>query len=581
MSDLKSQLFTNSATQLRKRTTLESVKGVNLDHDIECDKYTNFLKATNCEMKNKHPEVKDHPRSQEGVNCEEMVKMPDNQSEHQSREGENANQSVMDKYIKEALERCGESSLENAIDPVTMDVRTVIQMVSEMKAELKAEIMAEIESETDVNPPKSNEDRMKTATMQAKIDVNEAKHRMVADTLAGMTDKIDTIIDRLDLMDISENKRTIILSGFETNQKKYNARRQLTEFFDDKVGVEVQIEEFYYIGRQKPRDIVVQFLSIQTKREVLRACSQIKHLRNKYGKKYSIRDFQTPKQLAVTRKGQQIADLIAGEDPIDQEEVTIHKGNIFVGSEKYQQQVQAPAATDVLRYPMYKLNQIMAMNVQRGTTHEECGNRFIPYIADVQDCATINDIYMKLRLQHAEARHIVCAWNIDGTTKRYELSDSCDDNDHGASKPILDMIRVNNINNCAVFVVRKCGEKLNEKRIGNYIKAVKRVVKEYPENSVTKQKRAITEENAPSSSENNSYAAKVQGRNKPKGVVKRWKGPKQTTEKRKITGAFRNPCQQTRKQLTLRRTFQPHTQKMRWKLRTNDEINWMHKLIDM
>ena len=55
-------------------------------------------------------------------------------------------QTVMDKYIKEAIQKSGYKLLEDATDPITMDIRTVIQMIQEFKIEMKEEIAEQIRS---------------------------------------------------------------------------------------------------------------------------------------------------------------------------------------------------------------------------------------------------------------------------------------------------------------------------------------------------------------------------------------------------------------------------------------------------
>ena len=70
--------------------------------------------------------------------------------------------------------------------------------------------------------------------------------------------------------------------------------------------------------------------------------------------------------------------------------------------------------------------------------------------------------------------------------KKYEAIDCCDDEDHGSALPILNLIQASEITFRAVYVVRKCGKKLNEQRIPMYLQAAKEVLQKYPENSITK-----------------------------------------------------------------------------------------------
>ena len=97
-------------------------------------------------------------------------------------------QSVMDKYINDAIQQSGLSSLEEADKPVTMDIRTVIQMVEDMKIELKEEISAQIQKsfqQMQTSLPTND-----VARLDAKLQVSEAKERMIVDTMAYMSDQM-------------------------------------------------------------------------------------------------------------------------------------------------------------------------------------------------------------------------------------------------------------------------------------------------------------------------------------------------------------------------------------------------------
>ena len=154
----------------------------------------------------------------------------------------------------------------------------------------------------------------------------------------------------------------MILSGFEAHQKKYIARRQIEAFIYEEVKAEAEIEEFYYIGRNEPKDIVLTLTSINHKRNIYRCVENIKHLRNSYGRRISFRDYWTQNQSGFNKKSQQIADIVALDDTVDQKPVTTTKTDIFVGDIKYIPKISPPEATSVLRYPLSKLNEIMAIH---------------------------------------------------------------------------------------------------------------------------------------------------------------------------------------------------------------------------
>ena len=73
-------------------------------------------------------------------------------------------------------------------------------------------------------------------------------------------------------------------------------------------------------------------------------------------------------------------------------------------------------------------------------------------------------------------KHIVCAWVVPGTDK-YESESYCDDGDHGIGSKLLQMLQDNNIRCRAIYIVRKCGEKLNADRYAQYFKCASETVR--------------------------------------------------------------------------------------------------------
>ena len=521
ISDLKTKLFNHVPSEADPANGLKTIKERNTEE-----------REQNCEVQNNHSqcnseyfEFLSNLQDQEGgENCLTSKAVMYNTNAVNTAEAEEGNngsntpkkQSVMDRYINDALQKSGQKSIEEATDPITMDIRTVIQMMEEMKVEIKAEIAEQFKNSV-------IQDKFEKASLSAKVDVCETKTRWITDAMAGVNNKVSELTGRMEKQEANQAKRMAVLTGLEVHQKKYLARRQIEDFLIEQVQVEVEIEDFYYIGKTEYKDIVITFATVNQKRSIFRNLDNIKHLRNRNGKRYSFRDFWTPTQTSFNKKSQQIANTVALEEPVDQKPVCTTRTAIYVGDEKYEPRVTAPEATSVLRYPLKKLNEILSISMERGDTFECDGNIFIPYSLCTTDFSQINDAYMKLRLNHAEARHIVCAWNVVGIPK-YECSDGCDDGDHGVAEMMLQVMRDNNINNRVIYVVRKCGAKLNEKRTDCYIKAVRQIIKQFPENPVTGHSQQITTE-SPRSQHGSTgvkmYSQVVKEERRPRGYVRR------------------------------------------------------------
>ena len=127
----------------------------------------------------------------------------------------------------------------------------------------------------------------------------------------------------------------------------------------------------------------------------------------------------------------------------------------------------------------------------------------------------VRDLYAHVKLNHADARHIICAWRIPGLSK-YECEDSCDDDDVGAGAAVLRFMKNNNIMCRAILVVRRCGNRLYDERIPTYIKCAEETIKKNSYNTLAK----TTDQVATNDHGQLTYAGAVKSPPKPSATVR-------------------------------------------------------------
>ena len=402
---------------------------------------------------------------------------------------------IRDKHIPNSSRQEADSHKDFA----TMDVRSVVNMLEEIKIEMKTAISEAVQMQQEnkcqckctrqaidtVITEKVKKITDRQDDLARELHISNAKQRMMINSMSYSADVTREVQEKIEAAETNSAKRMVIISGLETVMKHVIARRQISDFLTDCLQVaDVEIDDFYYKGVNYPKDIVVTFPTTSQKHRVMQNTQLLKNLTNRHGNKFFVRNYKTTRQMQFTKKVQQIKNRIQERDPVDQEEVTMKGPEIFVGDEQYVKKVNPPSTTAALRLPIHELNVIMAMNIDVGDRIEVKGNRFTAYSLCTTKYEKINQAYMKIRLNHAEARHIVCAWNIPGT-QDFERTDGCDDEDHGVSEAIIQMLLENQVSHRAIFVVRNCQEKLHAERIPSYLKAVKNVVTKYPVNSIT------------------------------------------------------------------------------------------------
>ena len=81
---------------------------------------------------------------------------------------------------------------------------------------------------------------------------------------------------------------------------------------------------------------------------------------------------------------------------------------------------------------------------------------FVGYTMKTISLKQIQDAYMKLKLIHPDARHIICSYVIAGN-KPHECESYCDDNEINAGRMLLRWMKDNEVSNRVIFVVRHYG----------------------------------------------------------------------------------------------------------------------------
>ena len=367
-----------------------------------------------------------------------------------------------------------------------MDVRTVIQMFEELKVDISEKIK-------NVQAKEQNSTATRIQEMERKLRVGEAKERMIIGTMSRMQDLIGELQRKNENVEAQNAKKMVILSGFEGSQKKHVFVQQLHEFIQDEIGVKTKIEDVFFIGQGQPREVVIQFNSVTDKRDLFQNKHRIKNLVNAHGQKYFFREYRMQKQAEVKRRFQEMSDDMAEEEPVDRKDVVLKGSQIIVGEEYYVKKVVPPDPTKVLQLSMPELNRIIGSKVHAGPVLDHKGNRFTTYSIDTNSFDHIETVYMKLRLDHAAERHIVCAWNIPGKDK-FHCEDGCDDDEYGAAAAMLGVLKQNKIVNRAVFIARKCGEKLGKERLACYTQLTRAVIKARPSNELSGEVHHVAKE---------------------------------------------------------------------------------------
>ena len=138
-----------------------------------------------------------------------------------------------------------------------------------------------------------------------------------------------------------------------------------------------------------------------------------------------------------------------------------------------------------------QLDTVLNMEIPNGDAFVKDGNEFTGYTIAVSKLDQIKDSYLKLRLLHPRARHIICAYMInDSTILEQDHKGFCDDDEVGAGRILLNFMEFNELQNRAIFVIRYFGHKIGNDRL----KCIKEAAKSAVENNPFNRSLAINQE---------------------------------------------------------------------------------------
>ena len=334
----------------------------------------------------------------------------------------------------------------------------------------------------------------------AKIMVDLDLFKTKTEVMPGIIQRMDVVIkeqaNRLDKLDMERARCSIIIKNLYTGPRIIDAKLEVYKLLYEYMQVDVTVNDVYFQAQYSPRPIVVVLLNFEHKKRVFGAIKKIAHLRNKDGKKYFFQDYYTPEVNANRNRYQQIFDMYQ-DNQAQQEKISATSQELTIGTQKYVKKVQEPAVHEILKLDLSEIRGILASKLYQGKQINEQGSAFLGFTLCVQTHREIRQAYQKLKIVHAGARHIVCAYSIPGQEKHY-CNDYCDDGEHGAGKRLLSLLMENGITSRVVFVVRYChGQKIGVTRHKCFAQAAMNAVNTNKYNHFTKTTQEMTLEEDP------------------------------------------------------------------------------------
>ena len=352
----------------------------------------------------------------------------------------------------------------------------------------KIEATQQKDLRTDVTDDKVS--KMETEIQKQKDELKELhlKNQQMVCVNKLQNKSIEDLTKRIEKLEVFNAKKTVSISGLHVYSKyKDEIGMEIQDFFQSQLGVNVRIDDTYFVGQNDPPVCVVTFGTLQDKREVMSKKSLLKDIINKDQNPIFINEFWSA-EANEAKKVQK--ELVATNEkyPEEQRYAVDYQGPnlLFDGAPWHtQKKVRTPSPSDLIDIDLAHLQHILQLSIIKGQTISENGSHFTGYTITPTSFQHIQDAYTRIKLIHPDADHVVCAFYVSNVEGELFAQDYCDDGEHGGGRHLLNYLLENKLKQRAIFVVRYFGgTKLNAHRFICLRQAAISAIAQEPMNSV-------------------------------------------------------------------------------------------------
>ena len=267
--------------------------------------------------------------------------------------------------------------------------------------------------------------------------------------------------------------------------KSEDTKQLMYEFLKNKLKIDFEIEIMfaYRLGPKKsskPRNILFKLYDPTDAQLIYANISKYKDLKNLAGDKYFINEYSTE---VTTEQKQRIRDVIMENRrmPVLHQMTMEKKGpSLYVNDECYEKQITPPTLKDMLLMNKMEKKEVNAMELVPGDSERVQTSLFQAFACQVKTLEEVKQCYMKLKMEHGSATHIICGYRIFGI-RHHVYQDYSDDGEIGGGRRILGKLKAAGVFNIAVFVTRyKAGGNIGAQCFNIIANLTKKAIKLVP-----------------------------------------------------------------------------------------------------
>ena len=476
------------STEVRSKETISVNRKDNINSDQTSQKMSIMEKSrigvnafVNYKQLVRDQKDAEEERKQYGIKSQNLARPEQNKSAEQ----EEKQQQQLEEQLKEAC-------TEGASNPKTMDIQLVLQMFREIKQEMKGSRIENgkerLENVEQWQQYKSD----KVQELEIGLSQEKAKNEYLRGAMKHMCGVVDEVERCVQNLEANYMKKAIVISGLIARRKKRQCIEDVEAFFYNQFGIEIEIDDCFHMSPAEHSPIAVFMVTSADKRLVFQNMEIIKQLKNKDDKSYFINDYLPAAVNEKKRREREIYAENANVDVAQQKDMELKAGKHYINEEKYVKKITEPKVQEILEMTNEEVNEVMEMKIVKGEEVEYERNIFVSYSGPVNNHEQVRKMYLKMKLCHADAKHIVGVFRVPGNDVHH-CEDFCDDGEHGVGKSVLHWMIQNNIKCRAIFIVRyQMGEKIGSVRFAKYVEAAESAIRADPFNQYTGDEQTVS-----------------------------------------------------------------------------------------
>ena len=191
------------------------------------------------------------------------------------------------------------------------------------------------------------------------------RNQVLTGIVTRMADVMKEQDRRIEMLEYNNMKRSVVLTGFKTDFDKSKCIKQLYNFFNEEMGIDIQIDDIFYLNKMSTSPMVITLGTLQDKREIFRNTHNLKGLENQEGKPFIISDYLPPTMHDQKNRERDIfRECNSNEN--DDTKIEWKGGKLQIDDQPYKKGVHVPEPKEILQCSNAEIDQALSIQLIKG-----------------------------------------------------------------------------------------------------------------------------------------------------------------------------------------------------------------------